>query len=207
MPESAARWHARVTDAFASEGPRAVPWTSWPTWPFVEQSLTARPLEPLGEEQARRGAGGTECEICERRSDTSYIVWHDDLVMLGAPFGPTSLPIVVFLMPRRHADLSDLTPEEAARMGQVMVAAEQAACAVLDVPRLQMFRWGDGAEHLHWWLIGRPTGANQLRGTFLPLWDDVLPARDPADLRADLDAVAVRLVELAGGTNSSIPSA
>ena len=60
-------------------------------------------------------------------------------------------------------------------------------------------RWGDGQEHLHWWVMGRPTGAEQLRGSFLASWDEVLPARPRRESRADLDAVMVRLVELAGG--------
>ena len=50
------------------------------------------------------------------------------------------------------------------------------------------------------WLFARPTGVTQLRGTFVTLWEDLLPVRDPAALRADLDLVAARLVELAGGT-------
>ncbi|QIX27414.1 hypothetical protein ncot_12970 [Nocardioides sp. JQ2195] len=199
MTESAADWHARVHARLASDGPREAPWTSWPTWPFEEDTLTPRPLEPLGDEQPRRGAGGIDCEQCSRSDDPSYIFWRDDLMMLGAPFEPTSLPFVAFPMPRRHGDLSDLTPDEAARMGQLTVAVERAACEVLDIPRLQVFRWGDGTEHLHWWLMARPTGTNQLRGTFLPLWDDLLPMREQSALRADLDAVAVRLVDLAGG--------
>jgi hypothetical protein len=74
-----------------------------------------------------------------------------------------------------------------------------AASDVLDVPRVQVTRFGEGVEHLHWWVFARPTGANQLRGSFLLLWDDVLPPRDPSARRADLDLVAARLVELAGG--------
>lgn len=201
MPESAAQWFARVNSELAAGGGRDAPWTSWPTWPFESGTLRARPLDPPGEEAPREGAAGSACAQCAKQDDPSYVFWRDELMMLGVPFGPTSLPIAAFLMPRRHADLRDLTEEEAARSGQLLMHMERAACDVLDIPRLQVARWGDGAEHLHWWLMARPTGANQLRGTFLALWDDVLPAREPADLRADLDAVASRLVELAGGEN------
>ena len=62
-----------------------------------------------------------------------------------------------------------------------------------------MTRWGDGTEHLHWWLFARPTGQLQLRGTFLSHWDDLLPAGDPMTARADCESVAARLVQLAGG--------
>ena len=36
-------------------------------------------------------------------------------------------------------------------------------------------RWGEGAEHLHWWFIGRPEGMGQLRSSFAEIWDEVLP--------------------------------
>ena len=61
------------------------------------------------------------------------------------------------------------------------------------MPRVQVLRWGDGGEHLHWWLLARPTGILQLRGTFLALWDDILPARDPIHVMKDLKLVADRL--------------
>ena len=88
----------------------------------------------------------------------------------------------------------------------LLTYTERAACEVLDLPRVQVARWGDGAEHLHWWLFARPTGMAQLRGTFVTLWEDLLPLSDPAALRADLDLVAARLVELAGGTALPAPS-
>jgi hypothetical protein len=84
-------------------------------------------------------------------------------------------------------------------MGVVMAACEQAAVQALDVPRLQVFRYGEGQEHLHWWLLGRPRGVAQLSGAFLPLWDDLLPPRSRPELRADLLLVGDRLVSLVGG--------
>lgn len=102
-------------------------------------------------------------------------------------------------MPRRHTDLADQSPAEAARLGELLALTERAVIDVLDVPRIHANRWGDGSEHLHWWLYGRPTGALQLRGTFLAIWDDLLPARTPHALRRDLDAVGRRVTELAGG--------
>ena len=84
-------------------------------------------------------------------------------------------------------------------MGELMVLLERAVTDVLDVPRAQLIRWGDGEEHLHWWVLARPSGMDQLRGAFTPLWDDLLPPRPRAESRSDLEAVARRLVELAGG--------
>lgn len=55
-------------------------------------------------------------------------------------------------------------------------------------------------EHLHWWLYARPTGMLQLRGTFLALLDDLLPARPPEDVRPDALLWATALGELVGGS-------
>jgi hypothetical protein len=69
----------------------------------------------------------------------------------------------------------------------------------LPIPRIQVARWGDGSEHLHWWLYARPTGQLQLRGTFLSHWDDLLPGGDAAAARADGELFAATLVEFVGG--------
>lgn len=201
MPESAQQWYARVRAAIETDGYREAAWPQWPTWP-LKGGIRPRALRPPDGEPSRSGAGGVGCVQCERsRTDdpSTYLFWRDELAMLGAPFGGSSLPLCCFLMTRRHADLSDLTTEEAGRIGELQMYLERATCEVLDVPRVQIARWGDGAEHLHWAVFARPTGATQLRGTFLTMWDDLLPLRDPAALRADLDRVAARLVELAGG--------
>jgi hypothetical protein len=49
------------------------------------------------------------------------------------------------------------------------------------------------------WLIARPAGMMQLRGTCLPLWDDVLPKANEAQWRASLASVAGALAT-DGGT-------
>ena len=202
--ESAQEWFERVSATVSADGYRAAPWQEWPTWPFTPDGAVRDLARPV-EERPREGAGGAGCHQCRLRDDPSYIFWHDDLAMLGEPFEATSLPLTAFLMPRRHADLSDLTDAEAARMGQLLTVVERAVCDVLDVPRMQVYRYGDGVEHLHWWLLARPTGVAQLRGSFLPLWDDLLPTRDAAARRHEMDAVAARLVALAGGTATPAP--
>lgn len=202
MSENAQEWYERVAGALAREGYRSWDAAAWTTWPF-DGELTTRELRPpAAAEPPRGGAGGEDCAQCEKSAladPSDYVAWRDEHAMLGAPFGATSMPFLAFLMPRRHADLVNLTTAEAARMGELQTYLERAVTEVLDVPRVQMYRWGDGAEHLHWWVLGRPTGVLQLRGTFLPHWDDLLPPRDPAALRSDIDLVAARLVELAGG--------
>jgi diadenosine tetraphosphate (Ap4A) HIT family hydrolase len=199
-PSSAQEWYAATRARIEATGYRPAPWTDRPTWPF-DGELVQRELAPPGAERPRGGAGGTDCFICEAAAGDGgdYVVWRDDVAMLGQPRDDVALPFVAFLMPRRHADLSDLVPHEAARMGELMVLLERAVTDVLDVPRAQLIRWGDGQEHLHWWVLARPSGMDQLRGAFTPLWDDLLPPRPRAESRGDLEAVARRLVELAGG--------
>lgn len=200
MPETSQQWFDRVSHQIESVGHRATDWGQWSSWPF-EGELRPKPLQPPAEEPPRRGLGGVDCFICDKLAagDRTYVFWEDEHAFLGVPAEPRALPFAAFLMPRIHADLADLPLASAARMGELLTLVERAACDVLDVPRIQAARWGDGGEHLHWWLFARPTGMLQLRGTFLSHWDDVLPATPLEQLRADLDLVAARLVELAGG--------
>lgn len=201
MPESRQQWFARVSAAVAREGYRENDMQQWGSWPWVG-SLTPKALEaPADAEPPRHGAGGVDCGQCVGAAslDPGYVVWHDELFILGLPFEPRGLPFALFLMPRRHAELADLTAEEASRQGQLLAAIDAAAQEVLDVPRMQVALWGDGSEHLHWWLYARPTGMLQLRGTFLSHWDDLLPAAPAAQFRADQVLVAQELAGRAGG--------
>ena len=52
------------------------------------------------------------------------------------------------------------------------------------IGRVHVCRWGEGAEHLHWWFMGRPTGLTQLMSSFAAIWDDVLPPT-PQDVWRD----------------------
>jgi hypothetical protein len=59
-------------------------------------------------------------------------------------------------------------------------------------------RWGDGAAHLHVWFLARPYGRLQLQGTFLALWDDILPPIPEDRWRENLALVAAWLAEFGG---------
>ena len=61
------------------------------------------------------------------------------------------------------------------------VRLERAIRSLDGVARVHVNRWGDGSAHLHLWFLARPYGQLQLRGTFLSLWDSILPPIvDPA---------------------------
>lgn len=204
MPETPQQWFDRVTAALAREGHRESDWSTWSSWPFEAAGAVKDLNPPAAEEPPRHGAGGRSCDPCDRSQHEGSaaiddLVWHDDLFMLGVPSEPSALPFALFLMPRRHADLADLTEQEAARQGVLLAAIERAACSVLHVPRIQVARWGDGSEHLHWWLFARPTGMLQLRGTFLSHWDDLLPPVPIQTFRADQLLVVGELARRVGG--------
>ena len=82
----------------------------------------------------------------------------------------------MLLEPREHfAGPADL-PEELARdMGVMLGRVERAVLSVGEIGKVHIGRWGEGAEHLHWWFIGRPAGMGQLRSSFAEIWDEVLP--------------------------------
>lgn len=199
MAEASQEWYERMVRRIDEVGHRELDPPSWKTWPW-DEGYVVRPLAGPDEEPVRHGAGGVRCRACSANDDPGeYIVWRDEIAMIGRKLEGTPIPFLAFLMPRRHVDLGGLTEAEAARMGVLLTQVERAVCDVLDVPRIQAARWGDGSEHLHWWIYGRPTGVLQLRGTFLALWEDLLPVRDADDERRDLDQVVARLVELVGG--------
>jgi diadenosine tetraphosphate (Ap4A) HIT family hydrolase len=95
---------------------------------------------------------------------------------------PNGLPCIVLLFPRRHVDLGELSDNEAADLGRMLVRVERAVSSVPGVGRVHVCRWGDGSYHLHCWFLARPSGFPQLIGSFAAVWDDVLPPT-PQDVR------------------------
>jgi diadenosine tetraphosphate (Ap4A) HIT family hydrolase len=112
---------------------------------------------------------------------------------------PTALPVVVLLCPIAHHDLLDLPAELASELGPMLQRVEKAIMSLGGIARVHVNKWGDGSAHLHLWLIARPAGLMQLRGTCLPLWDDVLPRQEEAQWRAVLGELAAALAA-DGGT-------
>lgn len=99
----------------------------------------------------------------------------------------------MLLEPRRHHDLGDLPAPLTAELGTMIARIESALMSLGGIERVQMSRWGDGAEHLHLWFFPRPTGFVQGRGTFLPLWDELLPPRPEAEWRRTCAQLAAEL--------------
>lgn len=117
---------------------------------------------------------------------------------------PTGLPMVLILESRSHLDLGDLPNMLAAELGVMTVRLERAIRSLDGVARVHVNRWGDGSAHLHLWFLARPVGLLQLRGTFLSLWDEILPPVPAEQWRENLALIAAWLAEF-GGTPLAQP--
>src|SRR5262245_39327847 len=169
---------------------------TWPTFPF-EGNIRVKKLDaPVAEEPPRQGDDPDTCLACQA-PDSAYI-WVSDRWRVRALDRPTGLPMVLILESRSHLDLGDLPNLLAAELGVMTVRLERAVRSLEGVARVHVNRWGDGSAHLHLWFLARPLGQLQLRGTFLSLWDDILPPIPEMQWRQNLAAVATWLAEFGG---------
>ena len=162
---------------------RADGYTTWDIFPFDGQDIRARALEqPVVPEPDRHGeAGADSCDLCSR-PDADFL-WTDEHWRLSGTERPPGLPAVVLLFPRGHHDLGDLPAERAAEIGPMLQRVERAVMSLGGISRVHVAKWGDGAAHLHLWLLARPEGMMQFRGVSLPVWDNVLPRVDTGTWR------------------------
>ncbi|WP_243709306.1 hypothetical protein [Micromonospora sp. 15K316] len=190
MPDS-----TRVS--LVQDTPPAVPdFTQWPSFPF-EGDLRVKQLDdPVPVEPPRKGEGNRECVTCSA-PDEAYI-WVGERWRVRAMDRPTGLPMVLILESRSHLDLGDLPNLLAAELGVMTVRLERAIRSLDDVARVHVNRWGDGSAHLHLWFLARPRGYLQLRGTFLSLWDSILPPIPETKWRENLAMVAAWLADFGG---------
>ncbi|WP_239162856.1 hypothetical protein [Paractinoplanes rishiriensis] len=170
--------------------------TRWPSFPF-EGDMRVKPLAaPVEVEPPRSGEDAAECVACGT-PDGSYI-WVSERWRVRTMDRPTGLPMVLILECRSHLDLGDLPNLLAAELGVMTVRLERAIRSLDGVARVHVNRWGDGSAHLHLWFLARPYGRLQLRGTFLSLWDDILPVIPEQQWRENLALVAAWLAEFGG---------
>jgi len=101
--------------------------------------------------------------------------------------------------------LGDLPNLLAAELGVMTVRLESAIRSLDGVARVHVNRWGDGAAHLHLWFLARPLGRLQLRGTFLSLWDDILPVIPESQWRRNLAHIGAWLAEFGGRSYAETP--
>lgn len=71
--------------------------------------------------------------------------------------------------------------------------------ALSDVARAHVYRIGDGGAHLHVWFFARPAGQAQLYGSWMVVWDDLLPEYPERLADSDAASVAEALIGSYGG--------
>jgi diadenosine tetraphosphate (Ap4A) HIT family hydrolase len=169
VPETPETLHRRAAAVL-----RMPPVGEWDTFPFDGEMRPRQLRPPTDVDPPREGVGGVNCSACAAEDDR--YLWTSERRRLLAP-RPSGLPVVVLLEPRDHyAEPGDLPAPMASELGEMIVRVERAVRAVEGVGRVHVCRWGDGAEHLHWWFMARPARMPQLLGSFAAVWDDVLPA-------------------------------
>lgn len=189
MIETAQQFYERAVAAADGEGRLPLPTQSmWEIFPFEPESLRVKPLDPLTlPEPPRNGEGGDGCWRCEHPLDGA--AWANERWTL-TPFREARLPFAAMLMPREHLDLGDLDDDMAAELGVLAVRVVRAVEALDSIGRVHLNKFGDGGAHLHAFLLGRPAGVLQLRGSNLALWEEMFPVV-PEDVAAAVVAVAV----------------
>ncbi|MFC0006162.1 HIT family protein [Micromonospora siamensis] len=173
--------------------------TAWEISPFEQQGLRVTPLRPpVLPEGARHGEDPADCGPCRGRDKG---IWFNDRWRLARVAG-VGVPLVLMLYPLDHHDLADLPDELAAELGLLTTRIARHVQALPHISRAHVYRVGDGAAHLHIWFFARPEGQAQFFGSWLPVWDDLLPEY-PADVaEADAAIVADALVASHGGRRS-----
>lgn len=158
------------------------------TCPF-QAPLRPRRLRPVAaEEPPRPGTEGVRCPGCA--VPESALIWANEQWRLRSK-EQTSVPGTVILETRRHFDsFVDLPPALLTQFGPLVAAIERCLLDLGDVSRVHVSRWGDGSAHFHVYLYPRPRGRLQLRGTFLAIWELLLPPADERDIRRAEDLLA-----------------
>ena len=170
--------------------------TDWDISPFEPDGLLVTPLQPpVLPEPARHGEDPSDCTSCAHRDRG---IWFDAHWRLSEMTG-VGVPLGLMLHPRDHHDLTDLPDELAAELGILTTHVARHVEALPSIARAHVYRIGDGSAHLHVWFFARPEGQSQLLGSWLVVWDDLLPEY-PSDLaEADAAIVADALVVSYGG--------
>jgi hypothetical protein len=176
--------------------------TGWDISPFEREGLRAAPLRPPAlPEPARHGEDPADCRACRSRDEG---IWFNDRWRLARIPG-AGVPLVLMLYPRDHYDLGNLPDRLAAELGVLSTHLVRHVEALPHISRAHVYRIGDGGVHLHVWFFARPEGQAQLYGSWMVVWDDLLPEY-PAEV-ADADAAAVADALVASGRGRRSPAA
>lgn len=177
--------------------------TGWEISPFEPEGLRVAPLRPpVLPEPARQGEDPSGCRSCQKRDEG---IWRDDHWRLTRIPG-TGVPLVLMLHQRDHFDLPGLPDERAAELGVLTTHIARHIEDLPNIARAHVYRIGDGGAHLHVWFFARPAGQSQLYGSWMVVWDDLLPEYPEPVAQADAERVADALAGSYGGRTSQRPA-
>nr|WP_221373767.1 hypothetical protein [Actinoplanes polyasparticus] len=183
----------------AADGQRRLPlarMTGWDISPFTPDGLSVSPLrEPVLPEPPRHGEDPADCRSCDRRDEGLWL--NDSWRLTRIP--KAGVPLILMLHPRDHHDLADLPDELAAELGVLTKHLARHIQALPNISRAHVYRIGDGGAHLHVWFFARPEGQSQLYGSWLVVWDDLLPEYPDDVAAADASVVVDALIDSYGG--------
>jgi hypothetical protein len=183
----------------AADGDRRLPlarMTGWDISPFEPDGLRVAPLRPpVLPEPARHGEDPKDCRSCRERDKG---IWLNERWRLTR-IERVGVPLVLMLYSRDHYDMADLPDEMAAELGLLTTRVVRHVQALPHISRAHVYRIGDGGAHLHVWFFARPEGQAQLWGSWLVVWDDLLPEYPAEIAEADAALVADALVASHGG--------
>ena len=196
MPESAEEVYARVVAAVGEGGRLPMPpvgeWSIFP-WEMVDGELKPKVLQPPGEEPVRWGeAPDKPCGACDGSAEEVKI-WTNERWFVTRGERPGGLPLLLWLHPVQHLDLTDLSDDMAAEQGRVSMWLARIMSHLPNIGRVHVCRWGDGGSHLHWWFIARTARMPQILGSMAVEWEEMLPPVPEEVWRADYREVARRL--------------
>ncbi|MEU5216345.1 hypothetical protein AB0G79_09095 [Streptomyces sp. NPDC020807] len=170
--------------------------TGWDISPFEPDGLRVAPLRPpVLPEPPRHGEDPADCASCRSGEEG---IWFDERWRLTR-IPKAGVPLVLMLHPLDHHDLADLPDDLAAELGVLSTHIARHVQALPHVSRAHVYRIGDGGAHLHIWFFARPEGQSQLYGSWMPVWDDLLPEYPEGVAEADAAAVVDALIASYGG--------
>jgi diadenosine tetraphosphate (Ap4A) HIT family hydrolase len=163
-------------------------------WVGIDESSPVHELAaPVVPEPPRNGEGGTECGACLDDVPQERRVYRDELVRVHA-LGDIAFAGACMIVSQRHVDgLTGLNDAELAALGplaaRVSKALEERPAGAPGfgdgrVARVHGHLWNDGGAHFHMWLIPRPLGYLDLRGSVLVEWEETLPRASEAEVVA-----------------------
>ena len=174
--------------------------TGWDVSPFEPDGLRVSPLRPpVLPEPPRQGEDPADCGSCARRDDG---IWINERWRVSRVTG-VGVPLALMLHPRDHYDLADLPDDLASELGVLTTHLARHIEALPHVSRAHVYRIGDGGAHLHIWFFARPAGQSQLYGSWLVVWDDLLPEYPAGVAESDAKIVADALANSYGGRRTT----